>query len=222
MPRTHLPDVTRPDGQSLPVSPDADGTDLPVSPDTDRTGLPAGRRDDQPLPAPREDGAETGDDDGFPRPPVPFRDGAGRDIVVERYDGGVDALDAMYATFDAASMAQGLPPRDETRRRGWLDTLLADGVDVVARHAGTVVGHATLVPMEGNRAELAVFVDPDYQRAGIGSKLVRALLGAGQADGLDAVWLTVQRDNRIAVSLYESVGFETTGGRLELEMELPL
>lgn len=176
--------------------------------------------DDVPGPDAQE---QAGDDtDRFPRPPLTVRDDEQRRIAIERYDGGIEQLDAMYARFDAASTAQGIPPRQESRRRQWLDSLLEDGLHVVARHEGQVVGHATLVPIEEATAELAIFVAPAYQQSGIGSRLIRALLGHGQAAGIEHVWLSVQRRNRIAVTLYESVGFEKTGGNLELEMERDL
>jgi len=67
--------------------------------------------------------------------------------------------------------------------------------------------------------ELVIFVHPEYQLAGIGSKLIRGLLGHGQREGVTRVWLTVGNNNRVAKRLYRSVGFEveTTGGEWEME-----
>ena len=48
-----------------------------------------------------------------------------------------------------------------------------------------------------------------WQRAGIGSRLVRRLLGAGAEAGVERVWLTVEHWNTPAIGLYQSVGFET-------------
>ncbi len=164
-------------------------------------------------------------DGSFPRPPRSFEDEAGRQIAVAAVDGGGgalrDDLAAMYAEFPDADRSQGLPPRDEARRREWVATLLDDGINVLARHGDRVVGHAVLVPFDG-MAELAIFVHPDYQRAGVGSRLVRALLGAGERAGVERVWLCVGRSNVVAVNLYRSVGFETTSEGVELEMELSL
>jgi ribosomal protein S18 acetylase RimI-like enzyme len=94
----------------------------------------------------------------------------------------------------------------------------------VALEGDRVVGHATLVPDEdGETVELAIFVHHDYQGAGIGSKLIRGLLGHGQRVGVEKVWLTVERWNDAAVALYESVGFETSSAEsFELEMTLRL
>jgi ribosomal protein S18 acetylase RimI-like enzyme len=162
------------------------------------------------------DGREAGDRQ-LPRPPTTFTDQAGREITV-RTDDDLDALVAMYDEFTDADRAQGLPPRGETRRRSWLQSLVPEGVHLLAVHDGLAVGHAALVPMSETTHELVVFVRPDYQLAGIGSRLVSHLLGAGRARGVERVWLTVHRHNRVAKRLYRSTGFEITTRGREWEM----
>ncbi|SFS13054.1 Acetyltransferase (GNAT) family protein [Halomicrobium zhouii] len=159
--------------------------------------------------------------DSFPRPPRSFADGAGRTIDVERAS-DADAADllAMYREFDPADRAQGIPPVQDEAIEQWLDTILAeDCVNVVARYDGAAVGHATLVPDGDIGYELAIFVLSEYQGAGIGTELVETLLGLGQAEGIEKVWLTVERWNDPAIALYKTVGFETSDAeRFELEM----
>ncbi|MFB6295631.1 MAG: N-acetyltransferase family protein, partial [Halobacteriales archaeon] len=135
-----------------------------------------------------------------------------------------EALVAMYTNFDSADRAQGLPPTREPAVRDWLDTLLAgESVNVLAWHDEFVAGHATLVPDEEGAYELAIFVHHQYQGAGIGSRLIRHLLGEGKRRGVERVWLTVERWNTPAVNLYRDVGFETTNAEnFELEMGLRL
>ncbi len=158
----------------------------------------------------------------FPEPPVGFEDKEGRPIEIRPYEeDDFEAVVEMYADFDPADRAQGIPPATESRVRDWVENLL-EGLNVVAWHDDRAVGHATLVPDE-DASELAIFVHQDYQRAGIGSKLIRALLGYGQQEGVEKVWLTVERWNHAAVNLYESVGFETNGTEsFEIEMVLRL
>jgi ribosomal protein S18 acetylase RimI-like enzyme len=165
--------------------------------------------------------------DGFPAPPASFTDAAARVIDFLVYgDGPIsderEALIAMYANFDSADRAQGVPPIREEAVRDWIDALLTeDAVNVLAWHDEFVAGHATLVP-DGNGAhELAIFVHHQYQGAGIGSRLIRHLLGEGGRRGLERVWLTVERWNTPAVNLYRDVGFETTEAEsFELEMAI--
>jgi ribosomal protein S18 acetylase RimI-like enzyme len=130
----------------------------------------------------------------------------------------------MYLDFDPADRAQGIPPVKEEPIREWLDTILDDDcVNVVAKHEDTVAGHATLVPDNDGEHELAIFVLQAYQGAGIGTALVETLLGRGQAEGIDHVWLTVERWNEPAIALYEKVGFETSSAEsFEVEMAILL
>ena len=158
----------------------------------------------------------------FPRPPQEFTDAEQRLVTVEAYSGGPDPLVEMYADFDANHRSQGLPPRNERRRREWIETLLDEGHNVVVRHGDRLVGHAVLVPVDDG-SELAIFVHPDYQSAGIGTRLIKVLLGHGQANGIEHVWLAVSALNHIAIKLYRSVGFETRlEERAEHEMERSL
>ena len=90
---------------------------------------------------------------------------------------------------------------------------------------GEVVGHATLVPQNGvdSPHELAIFILQSHQGRGIGTMLMESVLGYGAEQGISRVWLTVERWNHAAVSLYQKIGFETTDAEsFELEMALRL
>ena len=164
--------------------------------------------------------------DAFPVPPTEFTDRDDRTVEIRPYDGSdaeYRSLVEMYDAFDPADRAQGIPPGGEGRIREWLDAILADDChNVIAWSGDEVAGHATLVP-DGDAYELAIFVHQTYQRAGIGTHLIRGLLGYGQSVGIQKVWLTVERWNRAAVSLYKKIGFETSNAEsFELEMGLRL
>lgn len=157
-------------------------------------------------------------------PPRSFTDAEGREIEVQRCGGDVEALVEMYRSFDPEDRAQGIPPTGESAIREWLDSVLeGDCINVVARHDGGVVGHAMLVPDRHGASELAIFVLREYQHAGIGTALIETLLGAGRREGVDRIWLTVERWNSPAIALYRKVGFEPSDpGGFELEMAAKL
>jgi GNAT superfamily N-acetyltransferase len=162
----------------------------------------------------------------FETPPLSFEDRAGRSIEVRAYDESdaeLEALVEMYVAFDPADRAQGIPPGSEARIRSWLDDLLDKGsMNVVAWHEETVAGHATLVP-DGGTYELAIFVLQAYQEAGIGTRLMRGLLGYGAENGVDRVWLSVERWNKPAIGLYEKLGFGISDAEsFEMEMSARL
>lgn len=161
----------------------------------------------------------------FDPPPKTFEDRAGRTVDVREYsDEHFDAVVEMYVAFDPQDRAQGIPPTNETRIRTWLDSVLSsDSVNVIARTDSRLVGHATLVPDGENEYELAIFVLDEYQELGIGTELITALLGSGAEQGIEHVWLTVERWNAAARALYRKVGFEPSETEsFEFEMSIRL
>jgi len=157
-----------------------------------------------------------------PRLPSSFTDQADRSIRIDSYDGEPEPLIEMYEEFDTGSFSQGVPPRTRSQIEEWVTHLLAEGHNVVAYHDEKPVGHTVMLPHD-DTSELAIFVHPAYQSAGIGTKLIRAVLGYSRAKGVDHVWLTVARDNRIALRLYQSAGFdirEEKRGELEMQRDL--
>jgi ribosomal protein S18 acetylase RimI-like enzyme len=161
----------------------------------------------------------------FPPPSREFTDREDRSVTVRTADeDDYEALVGMYLDFHPEDRAQGIPPSREDGIRDWLDAVTGpECPTVVAVVDGDIVGHAMLVPDQDGAYELAIFVLQAYQSAGIGTELVRTLLGLAQQEGLVRVWLTVERWNDAAVRLYHSVGFETTEeSGLELEMGIRL
>lgn len=156
----------------------------------------------------------------YEAPPHDFDDRVGRRIEIRRFDVAIDALVEMYLDFDPADRAQGIPPTGERQIRTWLENLAeTDCLNVVAWHDGKPIGHAMLVPDEDEAYELAIFVLSAYQNAGIGTGLMEGLLGAGRDNGIERVWLTVERWNKPATALYRKMGFvPTDDGSFELEM----
>ena len=49
---------------------------------------------------------------------------------------------------------------------------------------------------------------PEFRRRGLGTNLIRSLMGWGQTHGAYSAYLQVVEENQTAISLYESLGFE--------------
>lgn len=84
---------------------------------------------------------------------------------------------------------------------------------LVALDGGEVVGYvgAQIVPDEADMMNLAV--DEKYRRMGIGKALVERLVEKLQARCVRSLTLEVRVSNLPAVTLYESLGFQTVGRR---------
>lgn len=158
----------------------------------------------------------------FPKPPHTFTDDEGREITVRIADDDRDDLVEMYKEFDPQDRAQGIPPVGEESIRRWLERVFEPNCyNVVAWHHDGAVGHSMLVPDKEDAYELAIFVLGTHQSAGIGTELLQTLLGYGKQQGIDRVWLTVERWNEPAIGLYEKTGFEIRNAQsFELEMAI--
>ena len=138
----------------------------------------------------------------------PIRDRLGRSIELGEWEPEDGAgLLAMYRSFDAAPSGT-TPPLNAERRAVWVEQLLSRGPNVVARASGRIIGHAALVAYDrGDSHELVVFVHRDYRGAGIGGALVDTLLQVARRQGVDRIWLTVDRENHSAAALFFARGF---------------
>lgn len=141
-----------------------------------------------------------------PSPPRCITDGNRRAIQIRTADHEFGSLVDLYASFDPAQRAQGTPPREESAIRDWLETVL-DGISLVAWHEHRAVGHVMFVPDADGSHELAIFVHQDYQRAGIGSELLKSGLDYAESQGVTHVWLTVASSKGGVQKLYSDFGF---------------
>jgi GNAT superfamily N-acetyltransferase len=146
-----------------------------------------------------------------------FSDRKGRAITLRSGGPGwAEALYGMYRTYDPSQQAQGIPPLHPVRLREWLRSLLEEGINLLAVHGDRVVGHAVLMPDQLGSYELAIFVHQDFQGAGVGSRLLQALIVHARERGVKEIWLSVEAWNHRAIRLYRKAGFgKVEGGQWE-------
>jgi acetyltransferase len=81
-------------------------------------------------------------------------------------------------------------------------------VALVAIEDGRIVGEGRYVALAGNgRAEFAIAVADDWQRRGIGARLLASLLVAARITGLQALEGEVLRTNTAMLNFMKRVGF---------------
>jgi ribosomal protein S18 acetylase RimI-like enzyme len=110
------------------------------------------------------------------------------------------------------------------------------GVWVVARDGGEVVGVARCTPddeaPESRRYLGAVWVEPEYRRRGIATRLVVWLIRREMLAGVREILVWIVESNDSARRLYQTLGFRPTGDRqllsggpgprTEIRLRLPL
>jgi acetyltransferase len=74
--------------------------------------------------------------------------------------------------------------------------------------AGCIVGAARLTrDPQGDTAEYSILVRSDWQKQGLGRRLLRTILDYAQSHGVREVWGDVARDNGPMLKLADSLGF---------------
>lgn len=140
-------------------------------------------------------------------------------IVIERCtEAHIDGLAALYSEPSVAAQTLLLPyqSRELWRKRVGLGQENEGLVALVALHQGSVIGSCSLSQVARVRrahcADVAMGVSPAWQRQGVGSRLLAAVLEvADNWMNLRRVELTVYADNQAAIALYQKFGFETEG-----------
>ena len=127
------------------------------------------------------------------------------------------ALRELYARPEsvAGTLQLPYPTVDSWRRR--IEAMPEGSVSLIAEVEVEIVGNATLVvhrraPRRAHAGEMGIAVHPDWQRQGVGTALLDALVDlADRWLNLRRLELTVFEDNAPARRLYEKFGFEIEG-----------
>lgn len=136
-------------------------------------------------------------------------------------------LGAINAIYNR-EVAEGVATWDETpwspaQRAAWFAEHEGDATQpvLVAAASDAVVGFAylsLLSPRRGYRftREDTLYVDPAYQRRGLGLRLLEALLTEARAQRLHAIVAKIEAGNAASIALHERCGFAVTGREREL------
>lgn len=86
---------------------------------------------------------------------------------------------------------------------------------VVALDEGLVVGHIRGIIHQHPDASPELYIDnagvaSEFQRQGIGRRLVQEIVALGRARGCEDIWVGTESDNEAAKALYRSFGLDMT------------
>ena len=76
-----------------------------------------------------------------------------------------------------------------------------------------VIGYGVMSVVIDESHILNLSVHPDWQRQGLGRKLIQRLLKMARQHGAETAFLEVRESNRPALALYEDLGFQEIGRR---------
>ncbi len=84
---------------------------------------------------------------------------------------------------------------------------------LVAEESGEIVGYAALLAIDTTADVQRIAVRPDWQRTGIGRRLLEALLRHAAGRGCGEALLEVRDGNAGALAMYEAAGFAVIARR---------
>lgn len=84
---------------------------------------------------------------------------------------------------------------------------------IVEDESGAIRAYAFLSMAAGEAHILNLCVDPDFQRRGLGRRLLDHLQFVAEAAGTELLLLEVRKSNAAAIALYLSAGFRKLGQR---------
>ncbi len=121
---------------------------------------------------------------------------------------------ATEADLDAIAVIEQASFGDPWSRKSFSESLARDFVRVSVVEDGTGIAGYSVVWTSGEECELAnLAVDPARRGAGLGARLMEALLAQAHADGAMVMFLEVRASNAAARQLYEARGFHEVGRR---------
>src|SRR5215470_2011458 len=118
------------------------------------------------------------------------------------------AINQTFATIDSEPLSA------EEAAEWWDSHARQRTITLVADEDGDVIGWARLLPWRQRGYEVVedlVYVDPLYQRQGVGRELLGRLIEAARATGCRTIVASLAADNRAGLHLHQSLGFEEVG-----------
>mgnify|MGYP005855606221 CR=1 FL=1 len=125
-----------------------------------------------------------------------------------------EKLVEMYESLSDDAIRWGMPPytREAIERRlSNLQNLIA----LVALHEGKIIGDAHLYKFPHARrkgtSDIAMYLHQDFHNVGLGTAMLTKLVQLAKKEGIHRIGLTVIAENKLAVHLYQKMGFKIEG-----------
>ena len=118
------------------------------------------------------------------------------------------AINQTFATIESEPLSA------EEAAEWWESHVKQHMLTLVADEEGDIIGWARLLPWRQRGyavVEDLVYVDPLYQRQGVGRELLSRLIEAARATGSRTIVASLAADNRAGLHLHQSLGFEVVG-----------
>ncbi|WP_010649827.1 GNAT family N-acetyltransferase [Oceanobacillus massiliensis] len=141
-----------------------------------------------------------------------------RDAVIEDLPALLEiynyAIENLTATFD-------LQQQTLEERKNWFDSHGGKYPLIIAEEDGNVIGYSSLSPYNKKSAysttvEISIYIAPNQQGKGIGSKLMTEILSLASQLNYHAIIAGITGGNEVSVQLHKKFGFKLAGSLKEV------
>lgn len=121
-------------------------------------------------------------------------------------------------TMSYGDLSRVMEVEERAYRYPWTVGIFRDCIRVgyncwVATLEDKIIGYGIVMLAAGEAHVLNLCVSPDYQRRGVGRKMLQHLSARAQQADIDMILLEVRRSNQAAIDLYHDEGFHELGVR---------
>lgn len=138
------------------------------------------------------------------------RDVALRDLRIEDKEKLID----MYASLSSSAVRWAMPPYTREVIERWLGNLQNLTV-IVAFHNDKIVGHAQIFklphPRRKGTGDTIIYLHQNFHNVGLGTAMLTKLIELAKKEGMHRIGLRVIADNKLAIHLYQKLGFKIEG-----------
>jgi len=121
----------------------------------------------------------------------------------------------MFSSMSKSALEWAMPPYTKERlERGWWSRI-QDLIALVAEDKDRIVGYAQISKSSQPRlrgvGELLIYLHQEFHNVGLGTAMTKYLIELAEKENLHRIGLSVVADNKIAIHVYEKMGFKIEG-----------
>ena len=139
----------------------------------------------------------------------------GREVTV-RFLAEKDRVELfqMFSSMSEKALEWGMAPYTMEVIERWIKNI-QNLISLVAEHNNRIVGYASILkfphPRRKGVGDQLIYLHQDFHSVGLGTAMMEKLLQLAKKESMHKIELTVVADNKIALHLYNKLGFQTEG-----------
>jgi RimJ/RimL family protein N-acetyltransferase len=136
----------------------------------------------------------------------------GSSVIISKYQEEIFRdLVEMYGSLSEEALRWMRPTNEETLKK----LCSSKNMILIAKHENRIIGHCMLDVYQHftgkGISSLIVNVHQDFQNKGLGTMMIRVIIDWARSEGMRRIELGVVVEHKMAIHVYEKLGFRTEG-----------